>query len=387
MRIFVSAVERSGDLHAANLVREVVRRDASIRFEGFGGELLAGAGCEVRDDLVGLASMGVGFFRHLSRYFRALVRFQRILAESRPAAAIFVDSPGLHFLFARIARWRRVPAIVYVCPQIWAWGPWRRARVLRYADLLLAVLPFEEALWANERVPVRYVGHPLADDLALVPEDAGTRLREGLGIARGERVVGLLPGSRRREIEDLLPLFVRILRGLRERGAECRALVSCFLPEMRAFVERHLSSSPFRADVVPGDSRALLRASDFVLVASGTASLEAAYFEKPMVVLYPAKRWERWAYGLMAVTPRFALPNILGFRLAGGEPVVPERLVAGDGEEELVELASGLLVEGDARARAVERLRALKSRFLSPGATRRAADAVLEFLAGADSSR
>ncbi|MGQ9589758.1 MAG: lipid-A-disaccharide synthase [Planctomycetota bacterium] len=387
MRIFVSAAERSGDLHAANLVREVARRDASVRFEGFGGELLAGAGCDVREDLVGLASMGVGFLRHLSRYFRALLRFQRALAEARPAAAIFVDSPGLHFLFARIARWRRVPAIAYICPQIWAWGPWRRARVLRYADLLLAVLPFEEALWANPRVPVRYVGHPLADDLALVPEDAGTRLRERLGIGPGERVVGLLPGSRRREIEELLPVFLRILRGLRKRGAECRALVSCFLPEMRPFVEGHLSSSPFRADVVPGDSRALIRASDFALVASGTASLEAAYFEKPMVVLYPARRWERWAYGLMAVTPRFALPNILGFGIAGGEPVVPERLTSGAGEEELAELAGGLLAEGETRERTVERLRALKRRFLEPGATRRAADAVLEFLAGAAPAR
>lgn len=381
MRIFLSAVERSGDLHAANLVREALRRDPSVRFLGFGGDLLRQAGCEVQEDLVSAASMGLGFLRHLRRYFAALLRFQKILATQRPSAAVFVDSPGLHFLFARIARWRRIPVVYYICPQVWAWGPWRRARVLRYTDLLLTILPFEESFWANPRVRVRYVGHPLADDLALVPPDAGLKLREELGIGKAENVVGILPGSRMREIRDLMPVFARILVGLSERGCRCRVVASCFFPEARRLIDRHLEATPFPRAVVSGSARPILQASDLALVASGTASLEAAYFEKPMIVLYPAKPLERWAYGLLSVTPHFALPNILGFGLAGGEAIVPECLCGRSDGAGLAELASALLSESPLRARMLERLNALKRRVLEPGATARAAQALFEFLA------
>src|SRR6267143_4015879 len=131
-RVLVSAAERSGDLHAANLVREIKKTRPDIDFEGFGGELLDGAGCKIHRDLVSRSSFGFGFLSHLGHYIRVIRAFDRLLEESCPAAVLLVDSPGLHFIFARMARWRGVPVVYYICPQIWAWAPWRRSKILKY---------------------------------------------------------------------------------------------------------------------------------------------------------------------------------------------------------------------------------------------------------------
>src|SRR4029453_17250574 len=139
-RIFVSAGERSGDGHAANLVRELKRVRPDLEVEGFGGELLAEAGCRIHQHIVSMGSRGRGCGGHFWKYFRAVRRFDAILTARRPSCVVLVDSPGFNFALARLAKWRGVTVVYYICPQIWAWAPWRRAKVLRYADLLLTIL-------------------------------------------------------------------------------------------------------------------------------------------------------------------------------------------------------------------------------------------------------
>ncbi len=378
--IFISAAERSGDAHAARLVKEILGRDRGVEFSGFGGELLAEAGCRLVAETAGMATIGIGFFRHLRGFLQTIRRFDRMLRDDPPRIVVLVDSPGLHFLFARLARWRGVPVVYYICPQIWAWAPWRLRKVLRYTDLLLPILPFEAAVYKNERVPVVHVGHPLAEALAELPVDGGPRLREELGIPAATRVIGVLPGSRAQEVEGLMPLFREILDELELDAEENRLLVSCFRRSFRDTIEAAMEGCSLACEILDVDSRSIAQASDFVLVASGTATLEVAYFEKPMVVLYRAKAWLRLARKGFEVIPCFALPNILGAALSGGESVVPERLCRGDEARELAQVVRPLLEAGEAREAMVERLRQVKARVMAPGASRNAANAVLGLL-------
>jgi lipid-A-disaccharide synthase len=382
--IIVSAAEGSGDSHLARLVCELKRRSPDLQFEGFGGDLLRAAGCRLHFDLVAHASMGFGFLSKVWYYFRVIAAFDRLLRDVRPSAVLLVDSPGLHFIFARLARWRRVPVVYYILPQIWAWAPWRRAKVLRYTDLLLAILPFEEELYRNAVVPVAYVGHPLGDSLGAVEPGAGQRVRESLRIPAEARVVGILPGSREHEVRDLMPLFRGIVERMDLDPSRHRILVSSFREDFRVKIEGMLMGCRIPHEVLSEDFRAIALASDFVLAKSGTSSLEAAYFEKPMMVLYKTGPLARFLFRQLRVTPFFALPNILGMSLTGGEPTVPERLCAGGEAPILAPVARALLEPGAERDQAIQRLRRLKETAFAPGATARAAAAFLDFLEARD---
>jgi lipid-A-disaccharide synthase len=194
-------------------------------------------------------------------------------------------------------------------------------------------------------------------------------------------VIGILPGSRTREVNDLMPIFRRLLDGMDLPKDSHHVLVSCCRKEFEPVIAGALDGCRLPWRMVADDSRAVAAASDFVLVKSGTASLETAYFARPMLVLYRASALERFLYRLLAVTPFFALPNILGASLTGGEPLVPERLCRGDEGADLAPLVLPLLAEDGARSLTVERLRRLRETYLAPGATARAAAAFLDFLA------
>lgn len=380
-KVIVSAGERSGDHHLANLITEARSLRPDLQFEGFGGELSARAGCKIHEDLTSVASMGFRFARNLSRYIRTVKTFDRLLREEQPSCFLCVDSPGLNFTLARLARWRGVPVIYYICPQIWAWAPWRLSKVLRYTDLLLTILPFEAELYRNDHVPVISVGHPVGDSLAKIPPGQGEELRRRLRIRPDDRVIAILPGSREHEIVDLMPLFRQIVDRMDLDPARHRILISSFKEKFRARVEEALFGCRVPHEVLADDSRIITQASDLVLVASGTASLEVAYYEKPMLVLYRASALKRFLFRLYAVTPFIAIPNILGAALNGGNPIVLERLCQGDEAEELAPISKALLQDGPEREASIARLRRLKEGVIAPGASRRAAQAVLELLA------
>ena len=384
-QVLVCAAEPSGDLHAAHLIEEARKIEPELRFRGFGGAQMAAAGCDVLEDLTVHAAMGMGWVGNFRRYVDVLRQFDRLLAEERPRAVLLVDSPGLNFIVARLARWRRVPVIYYILPQIWAWATWRRGKILRLTDLLLAILPFEEELYRNPKTPVRFVGHPIADEMAdweAASGDlsAGEALRSSLGVDASTRLIGCFPGSREREIEALTDTFFRLLRKMELGEVPHRIAVSCFQENFRARIEQAARDARLEVDIVPGDARALMQAADFAVVASGTASLQLAYFETPMVVLYRTTPRKHRFFRELSVTPWLALPNIIGSSLFGDEATVLEALFSEDPTDELAPRARELLVDSEARKWTLEKLARIKETFFQPGGTETAARAVLEFI-------
>lgn len=381
-RLLVSAVEPSADLHLAHLLDELSRLNPDLEYRGFGGERMRETGCRIDADPTAISSVGFGFLKSIGHYYGLLKTFDRLLREYKPAAVLLVDAPAFNFLLARLARWRGVPVVYYICPQIWAWAPWRRRKVLRYTDLLMPIIPFEEELYRNDKVPVEYVGHPIADELSSLPGDLGEELRSSLGVGSGEKLIGVFPGSRRQEVESLSSSFFNLL-GQLELDPQChRIAVSALREEFKELIESAAARHGLKVEVIDGDCRALMSACDLALVASGTASLELAWFEKPMLVFYKVNRLGyRLFKSFFSVTPWFTLPNILGCGANSGEATVFEKLLRSDSElEELVPLARDLLEDEGKRAEAVERLQRLKNACMKPGANAKAAGVLNDFI-------
>ena len=380
--VLVVAAEPSADRHAARLVRAAHERCPQLVFAGFGGEELREVGCLVHDDVTAVAAMGLGFLGNLRRYLRLVKRFDQLLVERRPRVVVLVDSPGLNFLLARLARWRGVPVAYYICPQIWAWAPWRLSKVVRWSDLLMVILPFEEALYAERGVKVSFVGHPLADEMAELPSSLGSDLRSRLSIRASEKVIGVFPGSRAAEVEKLMPYLSLLLKRMELEPSRHRVVVSCYRPQYRPLIEAAAGDLRVPLEILPDDARSAMMACDLALVASGTATLELAYLEKPMLVLYHTSRLESLFFRYFSVTPWIALPNVLSCGLGEEEPLVIEKLFCDDPTAELAPRARALLEEGPEREQAVRRLRRFKDDVLRPGGIERAAATLVSFLEG-----
>ncbi len=295
---------------------------------------------------------------------------------SRATTSTTREVAGRRAAEARLARSRGIPVIYYICPQIWAWAPWRRPKVLRLTDLLMVILPFEVELYRNPRVPAAYVGHPLADELLWRKAGAEADLvRSSLGVPSGGKVVGIFPGSRAQEVTSLMPLIRDILEGAGLEPGRDRILASACRPEFRPIIEDGLRGLSTPAVIDAGDSRPLMAACDFALAASGTATLELAFYGKPMLVLYRIAAWQMVMYRLFAVSPFISLVNLLARR-----EVVPERVVVRPRAGEMSAVARSLLRDTPEREACIRRLDELRRSAFSPGGVERAARTLIEFL-------
>lgn len=366
--ILVVAGEVSGDIHAGNLLDSLQLLRPGIEAFGVGGDRLERAGLECLVRSEELSHMGlVEVVRELPR-LRGILRSLVLSAElRRPQVAVLVDSPDFNLRLAARLRRLRIPVVLYVSPQLWAWRRGRVRTVRRVAREVLCILPFEAPFYERHGVPARYVGHPLLDDLS----------RDGLlddPPAQVEGRLALLPGSRAMEVRQLLPAMLGALARL--GPAEVTDAVLVEAPGMSAVVDEVLAAhgrDP-RLRRVAGEGRRSAHAScALAWAASGTATLECALLGVPMVVGYRLRALSAWAARLLVRVPHVALANLIA-----GERAAPELLQNEWNPEQLVTTTRGLL-GGGANAQRVA-LREVRRRLGEPGASRRAAMAVAEYL-------
>ena len=376
IRIAMVAGETSGDLLASHLIRALRRHLPDAEFFGIGGPKMQAEGFEVRWPCELLAVHGyvdaLKRYRELSGIRRELLG--QIRAE-RPDAFIGVDAPDFNLWLEGKVRDAGIPAIHFVGPSIWAWRGGRIKRIARSVSHMLCLFPFEPELYERAGVPVSYVGHPLADEFPLEPDRANAR--ERLGIPSERRVVAMLPGSRQSEVRNLADIFIGTAKTLHERDPERLFLVPLATRETRQLFEEALhrndaSELPIR--MLFGHAVEAMTAADVVLVASGTASLEAALLKRPMVITYRIGKWQYRLMKRMAYLPWVGLPNILC-----GETVVPELL---QDEADPAHLAAAIddWFADDARRAAVEARFTELHHTLRQDTARRAAEAILPYL-------
>ena len=364
------AGEASGDLHGATLARALRAAAPHARLTGMGGRQMAAEGVELLVDVTASATMGgteaVGGVPSLYRAYRRLRAV--VTGPARPDALVVIDFPEFNLRLARAARRSGVAVAYFIPPQIWAWRPWRVHLIRRVVSLVLAVFPFETALYRRARVPVAFVGHPVLDALADAPSRA--QARRELGLEGDAPVIGLLPGSRRQEIVGVMPAM-REAAGLIAAAHPGARFVVAQAPTVDVRDLRTDDGPPLR--VVAGRTYAVMRAADLLLVTSGTATLEAALLGTPMVVCYRLSRLSELLFKPLVRVPWISLANI-----ALGRGVVPElyqRTLTGPA---LGREALRLLDSPAALARQREAFAELAGQLGEPGVGARAARHILE---------
>lgn len=377
-RIAIVAGEISGDRLGAGLIRAIRRRSADATFAGIAGADMRTAGCDAWFDSDELAVMGLAeVVAHLPRLRRILLDFEARLLADPPDVFVGIDAPDFNLRLERRLRARGIPTVHYVSPSVWAWRPGRVEVLRRACDMVLCLLPFEADFLHRHAVPATFVGHPLAD--VIQPDTDPRPARRQLDLPPEGPVLAVLPGSRTGEVNRLAPVFAATLAWLAPRIPGLQAVVPAATPALRARIGELMDTTatgqaPTR--IVDGQAMAAMAAADVVLLASGTATLEAMLVNRPMVVAYRlAPVTHALLKSLQLVRTRyFSLPNVLA-----GDRLVPELLQRAANPAALGAEVIGWLEAPDRRARLHDRFAALAGS-LRLGASERAAEAVLQVL-------
>jgi lipid-A-disaccharide synthase len=382
MRIFVSAGEPSGDLHAANLIRSLRKMIPEAEFIGFGGTHMKQAGAVLLYPLVDLAVMWfLNVFLNLLTFIRLVFKADAFFRDERPTAVVLVDYPGLHWWLASRAKARGIPVIYFVPPQIWAWAGWRIKKIKKYVDLVLCSLPFEPE-WYRARgfENAVYVGHPYFDELRDRPLDASFLASER---EQPGQLISILPGSRTQEVVRNLPDMVRAANKLSSVRPGVRFGIAC-LHERHRDLAREIVASVIKKEGAAPDLQIeihsartpeLIRLARAAWAVSGSVGLELLVDTLPTVVLYKIRQFDLWVASHFIKARYISLVNLLA-----ESEVFPEYLTWRDTSDDLVRWALLWLDNPAARDEARTALATLRYHVARPGASDRAAERIVRWL-------
>jgi lipid-A-disaccharide synthase len=375
LRLLLSCGEPSGDLYAGALTRELRALSPDIAIAGLGGPQFASAGGRLIADYRGLAVTGLT--EAIAKIPRSLATLRQLVADARaqrPDALVVIDFPDFNFRLARRVKGLGIPVIYYISPQIWAWRAGRMNAIREFATRVLVIFPFEEPIYRDAGVPVEFVGHPLVD-LAIAGEPP-TDLVRRLGLEPSAPIVAILPGSRPNEVGRILPDLVAAADHIRARVPGCQFLVAR-APNLDDELFAAASRLPLCA-TVEGQTDAVLEAADVALTASGTATVQTALHDTPMVIVY---RLSPLTYRLgrrLVKLETYGMVNLIA-----GERIVPELIQDAFTPRAVADEAIAMLTDRARAAKISEGLAKVRERLGAPGASRRAAEAILKVVAAA----
>lgn len=321
LRFALIAGEASGDQLGAGLIAEIKKRHPDAEFVGIGGDLMRQAGLTAWHDSQELAVMGLAeVLKHLPRLLRLRhAIFERIL-DWQPDVFIGIDAPDFNLRLEKKLKRKGIKTVHYVSPSIWAWRESRAKKIADSADRVLCLFPMEPPIYARYEVAADFVGHPIADRFDIEPDQSAAR--ERLKLPRDKKILAVLPGSRRSEIQRLLPVFLDALSLLQQNHPDMAFVIPAANKSCRDVIESLLKNRSIgNLQVIDGQSHQAMIASDAILLASGTAALEALLAKRPMVVAYRISALTYFivkAFGMMKID-YYSLPNVLA-----NEAVVPE---------------------------------------------------------------
>ena len=368
IRVALVAGEASGDILGSGLMQAIKQRYPDAEFIGVGGARMEAEGLKSYFPMERLAVMGL--VEVLGRLFELLGRRRQLardLIAAQPDVFIGIDAPDFNLGLELKLRRAGINTVHYVSPSVWAWRQKRVLKIREACDLMLTLFPFEAQFYDEHQVPVRFVGHPLAD---AIPQQADrASAREALGLPQDEPVVALMPGSRGGEVARLGELFLEAAIRLRALRPGVRFLLPCATPERREQLEQMLAGRDLPLTLLNGRSHEALAACDAVLIASGTATLEALLYKRPMVVAYRVAPLTYRVLKRLVKSPYISLPNLLAERL-----LVPELIQDAATPEALAQAVAPLIDGGQVQTEGFD----LIHRALRRDASVSAADAVLK---------
>ena len=367
-RVVIVAGEASGDQHAARLIRELAALEPDLTVSGIGGPALERAGALLLYRAEDLALVGFSeVLGKLKVIWRALKGLKQHLKDTRPDLVILVDFPDFNFRVARAAKALGLKVLYYISPQVWAWRPRRAQTMAKLVDHLAVVFPFEKDFYAQAapELPVTFVGHPVLDEEA----EFLARANDPLPVPAGAELIGLLPGSRLSEISRLMPLLLQAGALIRQKRPRSHFVLPVAPGLDRALLDPYLEAHPLAGlTVLPGRAAQVMAQSRLLLICSGTATLQAALAEAPMVVVYKTGALNYALARRLITVPHVAMPN-----LVAGREVIPELLQQDATPQALAARALDILGNQAVRQEMIEGLKTVRQRLGGPGGGRRAA--------------
>jgi lipid-A-disaccharide synthase len=371
--VFISTGEASGDLHGAKVAATLRQRRPDCRIVGMGGDGMRAAGVQILVDNVDLGVVGLWeVLAHGRAIWRAYRTVKAWLIAQRPDVVVLIDYPEFHFQVARLAKRLGLRVVYYISPQVWAWRRGRLRTLARLIDQMIVILPFEVGVYQSAGVPCVLVGHPLLDELEAAPDRATVRARWGL--APSQPVIGLFPGSRVAEVRRHLPIMLSAVGQLARQRPELTVLLGQASAVPEAEFEPYLRRATVPITVKRGEPSATLVASDAVIVASGTITLQAGLLQVPMVIIYKVALLTWIIARSLVRVPFVGLPN-----LVAGEGIVPELLQSAASPEAISARLASWLDDPHRLELIRKQLAGVRDRLGRPGGSVQAAEVILSW--------
>jgi lipid-A-disaccharide synthase len=380
--IMIIAGEASGDLHGSHLVKAMRKKDQSLFFCGIGGQALKDAGTKILFDASRLAVVGITeVFSKIPDLLKGMTTAKRVLKTLRPDLLILIDFPDFNFHIAAAAKKIGIPVLYYISPQVWAWRSGRVKKIKELVDHMAVILPFEEDYYREHKIPATFVGHPLLDtdffrsknfSHACFSVDKALEKK-----VKDFNVIGLLPGSRDKEISRHLPEMISAANILSKRKKNIKFIISVAPSAERSLVEGVVKrcQGPAAFELVSGGVDKVLERCDLVIAASGTVTLEAGIFGTPMIIVYKMSPVSYWLGRAMIEVKNVGLVNLIA-----GEEIVPELLQGDANPEKIADKVFGMLNDPAGLEEIRKKLLGIRDVLGGPGASERVADIAISML-------
>lgn len=373
--VFIICGEQSADIHGALLSKHLKSLKPEVRIVGIGGKILKDAGVEIYRDNSDLAVVGFWeVLKHYSKFKRLLKDVIDFIDKESFDTVILIDYPGFNLRLAEGLKNNKAKVIYYISPQLWAWGFERLKIIKKYVDHILVIFEFEKEIYEKAGIPVSYVGHPLIDTFN--PDIPSEEFKKTIPVKNEEPLVAYLPGSRGTEIARLLPIYLQSINLLRKKKPHLRFVISAASSERMKEIEKInedfcKKNKCEKIPVFSGDVNEVIKEADVVVVASGTASLQTALFLKPMVVVYTVNPVSYWIIRSLIKTKYISIVNIVA-----QEEIIPELIQKECNPQKIVQWVSRYLEDKPYAENMTQKLKTVREKLGTPGASRRAAEII-----------
>ena len=371
-RIMVVCGETSGDIHAARVIREIKKINSNIEFTAMGSEALKSEGAEILIDPLELSSIGfLESLKNLKEHLAHIRLLKKHMRENRPDILFLVDYSGFNMIMARVGKKLGIPVVDYFPPTAWIWGKWRAKWMARYDAVVAATLPMENEIYERAGADVEFVGHPLLDIVGTAK--SADEIYNEFQISRNHKAIALMPGSRESEIDRLAPVIFEVAEKLQKNNSNYQFILPLAPGIDKDYVADIASDYNLILKIVRNSSYEIMKIADFVITASGTATLESLIMETPMLVLYETG-WSTYKIGKKIMkTDYIAMPNIIA-----GTEVVPEFVQNEIDVKDIYDQAKFLLNKDYLLLDKKKKLKIIKDKLGKKGAVKKTAELVLE---------
>jgi len=373
-KIVIIAGESSGDLHASHLIKNLKQISDNIKVSGLGGKLMKEAGAEIYYDLTDIAV--IGFFeilKNLSKFKTAFKLLLEKIDEIKPDVVILIDYPGFNLKIAKEIKKRNIPIIYYISPQVWAWGRNRIKLITNLIDKMIVVFKFEENLYKGEKIDTYFAGHPLIDIVKTTKSKKD--MITDYNLSASKFIITLMPGSRENEVRKNLPIMLETASLIQEKLKNTQFLIIQSSSVSKLLFEEILKKAQVRAKLITNEVYNVLGASDFAIICSGTATLESAILKTPLVIVYKIS-FLSWLF----IRHLIKIPYVGLVNIVRGKKIIPEFIQYNANPERIAQFIVDCLTDTDKIKSIKEELLKVKELLGLPGASKRAAEVVVDFL-------